>query len=178
MKKVKVVSVVLVCLMTLVFVSCEDSVTGADGGGGTGGGGQEVAFNGTWVYSGLWGEEVWIFNNGNFESVHNDIPGLRGTFSVSGNYFIMSRTHIHGVNGWWVESGDIIPLELRWYSRSELISTVTSHLRSAGESEGFISNAIWGIENAFSPMTAIFALSGSVLTLTTAGGTMTLTRRN
>ena len=39
MKKIKSLSILLVCLIALAFVSCQDSITVADNGGGSGGGG-------------------------------------------------------------------------------------------------------------------------------------------
>jgi len=175
MKKVKVISIVAVCLMALVFVSCEDGVTSA--------GGPEAALNGTWVYSSAWGEHVIIFNNGNFEERENGTPFSRATYTISGNYLIVSRTHIHGMQGFWVwdwhESRDIeVPLGSRWYSRTELISAVRNHLRSIGLSEWRISDAIRDVEEIFSPMVVTFYLSGNVLLITSWGETTTYIRRN
>ena len=172
MKKVKVVSVVLVCLMSLVFVSCEDSVTGA--GGGTGGGGQEAALNGTWVYAGGWEDpHSWIFDNGNFEYYFHGDPRARGTFTISGNNLLISPTHFHGGQGWGVWTGGRVfdvPLGFRWYSRIELRSAVTNYLRSAGVPDGGISEAMEGIEISFSPIIVPFTLVGSILTLTFPDG--------
>jgi len=183
MKKVKLVSIVLACLMALVFVSCEDSVSGANDGGETVGGGPEAALNGTWVHREEWSghvsEQVVIFNNGNFEYHYNGLPEEMGTFTISGNYLILRVTHIHGRHGWWADRARIrIPLGSRWYSRTELISAVENHLRSEGVPSWEISDSIRDIEHFFGPQTVIFVLSGNILSLIIYGETMTYTRRN
>jgi len=178
MKKVKGVSIVLACLMALVFVSCEDSVSGANDGGGP-----EAALNGTWVHRNAWGEEeILIFNNGNFEILNNGLPAQMGTYTISGNYLIIRTTHIHGAGGLGVSDGNYGTIDIllgsRWYSRSELISVIENRLQSAGVPSWSIADTIWHIEHFFGPRTVIFTLSGNVLSITSHGETTTYTRRN
>jgi len=173
MKNVKMVSIVLACLLALAFVSCDNNGGGGLDGPGNGigpgsGGAAEAAFNGTWVDD-RYGDRV-IFNNGNLELYIEGILGSRGTFTVSGNRMTMIVTHVNGGVPWGfrirLESygREIrIPLTSRWYSRTELISAVTNHLRGEGISDWAIGDALGDINEMFIPSTTTFVFVGDFL---------------
>ena len=86
MKKVKVFSILLACLMAVALVSCDDSVSG--------GGSSLPNLNGTWVgtFDGLpW---QFVFTGNSFvESLRGMLYG-RGTFTQDATILIFSYTNL------------------------------------------------------------------------------------
>ena len=171
MKSVKMVSIVLACLTALVFLSCDNGGGGGESIGSVGpgsGGAAEAALNGTWVDD-RFGNRL-ILNNGNFQFYEEGIPLSRGTITVSGNRMTIIVTQFHGAAGLWVWLESYgrnirIPLTSRWYSRTEVISAATNHLRGEGISDWAIGDALGDINQWFMPYTTTFVLVGNFLSL-------------
>ena len=168
MKKLRLLSIMLACLMTLAFVSCDNNTTGGSAAG------PEAALNGTWEYIGP-ENLVLIFNNGNFDLREAHLPGgFRGTFTISGNFLLMQIREVHGSI---VFVGDR-PLPSRWYTRDELIPIMENEMRRAGEPAWMIAEVVRELTNLFAPSVESFTLSGNVLSVTFQGEAATFTRRN
>jgi len=145
MKKLKVFSVMSVCLLTLslVFVSCDGgysdpppppSPSGTSNPGGTNNpsnpsnpsGTSGTGLNGTWYSYG--NVQKYYFNNGNYEYSVNGDPNKKGTYTTTNNdSMTMTVTHIgsYYVSSWtWLESST-------WYSKDELRTGYLNYHREA-----------------------------------------------
>ena len=177
MKKLKWLSILLACLMALVFISCDNN---SGGDTCTDGGTAEAALNGTWVMADDEYDEhdffALVLYNGNFQMLGGNTPVIRGTYHVVANFMVINPTHINGeIFGPDFEG---IPLRPEWYTRDELLQAATNVLTDAGEPDWIIEMVTREIDYMFSHVTGTFVLGNDTLSLTFHGETDVLTRRN
>jgi len=101
-------------------------------------------------------DTMFVFNNNGTYELQNDDVKEKGTFTASGGVLTITTTNIWG--SFWVP-----PLDEKWYTKPELLA---AHPEQAVD-----------INDYFTPLTGTYSVSGTTLTLTIEGGSVTLTKK-
>jgi len=152
-KRFWLVMLVMVLVFGMAIIGCnndpdngnEEGSGNTGGGSSGGGGGANSALNGTWFID----DGEMTFNNGNFENFQNGLRFIKGTYTINGNSYTRTVTHV-GKGAFPIPSID----SSKWYSENELLSLGVSD------------------EDFFKPYSAIYYIDGNKLTLTFDGSTI------
>ncbi len=149
------------------------------GPGYTGGGGG-TSLVGTWVASSAEGGTLRLNNDGSFEmsgpvyAGGSDVRGMKGTYSATSNYIVLTLTHVHGdiFNAMWA---GMVTIESKWYTKNELKTALRSVVGSAAYAQSELDELI---DEMFAErMEGTYILNGNSLTINESdGGTTRYTR--
>jgi hypothetical protein len=157
----------LILLVMALTFACGDDSDGND------------PLNGTWVDSD--GDKL-ILNNGSFTMTIDLQEAFKGTYSTSGNNMTMTITQVHG--SMFDEEIEIMGLESRWYTKSQMRSAIIANMVDEGyaatqaQAEAMYDEYMAEVVDAmYFTGRGSYTLSGNTLTLNIMGGSTTFTRR-
>jgi len=159
MKSKKIFWVVLALALVLGIAACGDDNGNGGNTGNTGSGTTNTSLNGTWVRSESGQTDKVVFTNGSYTTYYNNKLQEKGTYTTSGSNLTITCTHISGERvtqqGGTGNAG-------QWYTRTEAAAAGVSSDR---------------LNNAFTPFTATYVISGNNLSFTMGGSTTVYTKQ-
>jgi hypothetical protein len=144
---------VIVLVLEMMAVSCDNGSKDDNNNGNGGGGKTDFALNGIWV-SVTDGYES-TYDNGNWVGSVNGILWEKGTYTTDDGKIIWKRTHMWG-KGTFSSYG----LDTKWYTQAELQSAILD----------------FNFNDFFTEHITIYSISGNTLTTTEEEGGYTYTR--
>ena len=156
----------------MALFGCHNSTGAANNESGV-----NSSLNGTWVNE----NRILKLNNGLFE-IHNETyPLVKGSYTTKKNNITITPTHIHSSS--LKELPITVPPTIppNWYPKSLLLSVIEFALKEYIGNEILVSFLMKeisrGLDDAFSPKTGTYSVSGNELTLIIEGETSIYNRQ-